>query len=131
MIGEGNEVVVMNQIPIATLTHSHINQLLSLLNSGCGVSIDSLETLLSGMCIFSSSSVNTIGTNIHSEWIINTGATDHITSSFDILINLISIHSIIHVPNGKTSIITHKGTVRLTDHILLHNVLHVPEFIAI
>lgn len=61
------------------------------------------------------------------DWIIDTGASDHITTSFEHLIEPIAIHSIILLPNGKISSITHKGTIKLSKDIVLKNVFYVPE----
>lgn len=58
-----------------------------------------------------------------SDWIINIGATDHITTSFSSLTDPIAISAVIHLPNGKTSFITHKGTVHLSNGLVLLNLV--------
>lgn len=77
-----------------------------------------------------SSQVNTVylSTFILSsnEWIIDSGATDHITAYLHILENPVVVNSLIHLPNGGTSVITHKGQVTLTLDIILTDVLCVP-----
>lgn len=62
-----------------------------------------------------------------SSWIIDTGATDHITPFSYLLTNPIPVHNLIHLPNGQTSIITYKGTIHLTFDLTLYNVLYVPS----
>lgn len=64
----------------------------------------------------------------YDHWIVDSGATDHITCSFDKLSHPIPIDASIHLPNGEVSFITHKGTVQLTPTLTLHNVLYVPNF---
>lgn len=61
-------------------------------------------------------------------WIIDTGATDHITSCYDLLINPTPVQSYIHLPIGQKSRITHIGTIHLTYDITLSIVLYVPRF---
>lgn len=65
---------------------------------------------------------------IASDWIIDTGASNHTTTSFHHLIQHVTINFVIHLPNGKTSKLTHKGTIILSDDITLYNMLYVPDF---
>jgi len=62
-------------------------------------------------------------------WIINFGATDHVTMSLD---NFVSCNRIndtkVNLPNGTFVIATYKGHVRLSNGIILHNDLYIPEF---
>lgn len=46
-------------------------------------------------------------------WIIDSGASDHMTGSLGLLLNPIHQHhhSKINLPNGDTSVISHKGSV--------------------
>ena len=64
------------------------------------------------------------------DWIIDSGASDHITPNLDILtsVHKLSIPGFITMPNGKHSKIAHIGSVQLTPTLLLTNVLHVPDF---
>lgn len=70
--------------------------------------------------------------NDSEEWIIDTGATNHMTSN----IELLNKHSIIKtkvsrkifLPNGEISEVQHTGTTDISAQSTLHNVLHVPQF---
>lgn len=63
------------------------------------------------------------------EWIIDTGASHHITSTLTYLVNVQSITSCtIGLPNGGSTFATKEGDVYLTDHLVLRNVLFVPYF---
>ncbi|CAN1266422.1 Retrovirus-related Pol polyprotein from transposon TNT 1-94 [Linum perenne] len=66
--------------------------------------------------------------NTH-EWIIDTGASDHICSSISILIDPIPIsHVSVTLPNGSSLLATHEGSVKLSSHLQLSRVLYVPGF---
>ena len=64
------------------------------------------------------------------DWIIDSGASDHITPNLEMLTSVqkLSNPGYITMPNGKHSRIAHIGSVRLSPTLLLTNVLHVPEF---
>lgn len=62
-------------------------------------------------------------------WVINTGATDHIVCSMNLLTSFNEIsHIVVSLPNGETIVVTHVGTIKLSSHITLTNVLCVPSF---
>lgn len=66
-----------------------------------------------------------------SQWLLDSGATDHICYDISCFVNytsVIGLKNVITIPIGNKLLIRHIGMVQLTDHILLHNVLHVPEF---
>lgn len=63
-----------------------------------------------------------------SSWIIDSGATDHITANLDILINPIQCNALLHLLNGNTISVTHVGSVSLSPGITLQQVLCVPGF---
>ncbi|CAN1303498.1 Retrovirus-related Pol polyprotein from transposon RE1 [Linum perenne] len=66
--------------------------------------------------------------NIH-EWIIDTGASDHICSSISILIDPTPIsHVSVTLPKGSSLLATHEGSVKLSSHLQLSRVLYVPGF---
>jgi hypothetical protein len=63
------------------------------------------------------------------EWIIDTGATDHMVYSLSSFTSITStIHSYIHLPNGQRVLATHTGSVQITQTLILTNVLCVPAF---
>ena len=62
-------------------------------------------------------------------WVIDTGATDHIVCSVNLLSSITAIaQSIVELPNGETASVTHIGTINLSSSLTLHNVLCVPSF---
>ena len=64
-----------------------------------------------------------------SSWIIDTGATHHITDTKDWLYDIVDVLDCpVGLPNGASVVATHKGSVRLSDSIVLTNVLYVPQF---
>lgn len=102
-----------------------------------------MQTSFSILLWFSSLeiAINFAGTSIHftnnvyhdhsyysNNWIVDTGATDHITPFSHILHNVTSFHSILHLPNGSTTSVTQMGSVMLSSDIVLQNVLCVPSF---
>ena len=61
-------------------------------------------------------------------WILDSGASHHITPHMHILQNLHEIHSELLLPNGHQTAVTHIGTVKITPDITLKYVLYVPKF---
>jgi len=62
-------------------------------------------------------------------WIIDSGATDHITCSFDNFQNFSKIKPIhINLPNGSVVIAHLSGTVQLSSQLIIRDVLYVPNF---
>ena len=62
-------------------------------------------------------------------WIIDTGATDHITHNFSLLIDIVAIKPItISLPNNTFVTASLAGTAVISNDLLLHHVLFVPEF---
>ena len=61
-------------------------------------------------------------------WILDSGATHHITPYLNLVTNPVTIHSQLHLPNGAKSEVTHIGTIHLTAELTLRNVLVVPLF---
>lgn len=66
-------------------------------------------------------------------WIIDSGATDHMTNNLDLLNNLSNMHdpmkSSIYLPNGKNVSVHYQGSCNISYDYTIENVLHVPEFI--
>lgn len=65
-----------------------------------------------------------------SKWIIDSGASDHMTSSLKSLVNVKLAPSTftITLPTEATTVITHVGDATLPNGMKLKNVLHVPQF---
>lgn len=62
------------------------------------------------------------------DWVVDSGATDHIIPFFSLLEHPRPINAIIHLPNGNTSSSAHLSSITLHSNIKLHNVLCVPTF---
>lgn len=67
--------------------------------------------------------------NLYSKWIIDTGATDHITPYLSLLQDVQVCTAALQLPNGNTSEITHVGNLMLNSQLILTNVLCVPTFL--
>ena len=62
-------------------------------------------------------------------WVLDTGATDHFVCSVDLLTSITTtIQSLVHLPNGESTQVTHIGTIVLSPSLTLTNVLCVPSF---
>lgn len=61
-------------------------------------------------------------------WILDFGATNHITFQSHLLHDIKPLNSVLHLPNGEKEIITHVGNIRLSPHLTLYEVLCVPTF---
>ena len=63
------------------------------------------------------------------DWVINTGATDHMVHSvtcFTSITTILNTH--VNFPNGEIALVTHIGTVRISKKLTIYNVLCVPSF---
>ncbi|CAM8942273.1 unnamed protein product [Rhodiola kirilowii] len=63
-------------------------------------------------------------------WILDSGATDHITSHMHLLhdVKTLGIPYEVLMPNGSTATVTHIGSCHINQHLTIHDVLLVPEF---
>lgn len=71
---------------------------------------------------------NSIKVVTHDQWILDSGATDHITPHYHLLYNAKPCNATLALPNGQTSIVTHIGSVKVSSVITMHSVLCVPSF---
>ena len=78
--------------------------------------------------VFSAQIVNRKAYNMET-WVIDTGATDHIVCSVSLLTSITAIsHFMVQLPNGESAVVTHVGTIQLSSHLILTNVLCIPSF---
>ena len=64
-----------------------------------------------------------------SDWVIDIEATDHMVHSISWFATVIStLNTFVNLPNGETALVTHIGTVKLSEKLTLTNVLCVPSF---
>ena len=62
-------------------------------------------------------------------WVLDSGATHHVSHNKDLYIEYRSLeNTYVTLPNGYTVHIEGIGFIQLTDDISLHNVLYIPEF---
>ena len=60
---------------------------------------------------------------------MDTGAIDHIVCSKHLLTSFTTIsHPVVELLNGEAALVTHVGTIKLSSHITLTNILCVPFF---
>ncbi|XP_074318206.1 uncharacterized protein LOC141655000 [Silene latifolia] len=64
------------------------------------------------------------------DWIVDTGASDHMTYDLKILTNVVTLKDPIKVglPDGSVKLVHQMGTVNLTDKLRLFNVFYIPDF---
>ncbi|XP_074363351.1 uncharacterized protein LOC141703860 [Apium graveolens] len=82
-----------------------------------------MSSMIFSSAVFSTTvSSNTTGMSNHLaayDWIIDSGATNHITFDYTVLSNSKSVKSVLHLPNNTTVPITHIGNVQLTSSFTL------------
>ncbi|KAL0445015.1 UNVERIFIED_CONTAM: Retrovirus-related Pol polyprotein from transposon RE1 [Sesamum latifolium] len=63
-------------------------------------------------------------------WIIDSGASTHMSSDVRLLTNIQTLKNsfFVKLPDGTKCLVTHKGDVELSDRIKLYGVLYVPSF---
>ena len=65
-------------------------------------------------------------------WIVDTGATNHMASSLELLnklsVNKLGYNRTVELPNGDETKVTHTGLSSISDGSTISNVLYVPEF---
>ncbi|GLT39324.1 hypothetical protein SLA2020_135220 [Shorea laevis] len=103
-----------DQSPIAGLTKEQYEQLLSLLNGNLTLSH---TANLAGKKPIKSFS-----------WIIDSGASDHMTPHITNFIEKSPYCSPVKIPNGSSLDVSHIGKVELPNDVTLENVLCVPQF---
>ena len=90
---------------------------------------------LSGICfspslehsVFSSS-INTSHISSY-DWILDSGATDHMVLSIHFFTTITSsIQISVRLPNGDMVKVTHVGTIKVSATLTLEHVLYIPSF---
>lgn len=67
--------------------------------------------------------------NNHTLWILDIGATDHITFNISLFLDYKSIvHNPVSLPDGSQANASISGTVAISPFLTLHNVLYIPSF---
>ena len=61
-------------------------------------------------------------------WVIDTRAIDHIVHSIRLLTHFTVVNCMVELPNGETALVTHIGSICLSETLILTNVLCVPSF---
>ncbi|KAL2939003.1 Retrovirus-related Pol polyprotein from transposon RE2 [Bienertia sinuspersici] len=116
-----------NEEPV--LTTQQVEQLLKLLPCGSGGKKESMEDeeIEEGFAGIATCCYSFLSKN---EWVIDTGATDHMICDENQLSNVIrpKRNSKINLPDGKSVGITYVGTLTLENQLELKHVLCVPEF---
>lgn len=81
---------------------------------------------------FSGKPVSVFSASQHSsdDWIVDNGASDHMTSYSDIMINPHAVEYPVHIilPDGSSKAVHTVGDVQLNEDLILKDVLYVPEF---
>jgi len=87
-------------------------------------------TMNSTTTVYNSNAICCLSKLENGVWILDSGASDHMSSSVEGLhdIKLLDRPILVSLPNGyKVQVILH-GNIRINDHIILHHVLVVPHF---
>jgi len=117
----GNSIPFSFASFLSKLKHSMVH---SVISASISTSLDLKHSVFSTSHISSHIPSN----NLHS-WIIDTGATDHMISTVSLFTSVTAtISSRVKLPNGNYAMVTHIGTVKLSEHLILHDVLCVPSF---
>ena len=67
--------------------------------------------------------------SVKAPWIIDTGATDHMICSTSLFTHITSVVSkTVRLPNGQHASVTHIGTIKIIESLILTNVLCIPSF---
>ncbi|GAA0140999.1 hypothetical protein LIER_02242 [Lithospermum erythrorhizon] len=100
--------------------HGHSMQKCYKLNAIQGGKLQ--HKLIQVLCFFKSAVSNL--------WILDSGAIDHITPYLSLFASYkpVPFPMFITISNGSNISIKHYGTVRLSPHLTLQNVLHIPDF---
>ena len=113
-----------SQLETPSFTQEQYQQIMALLNNGNAQSKANIAGQLSPFCLSSH-----ISSSHSNKWIIDSGATHHITSTLELLSEVSpSPHTSVTLPNGNKVQIDSIGSTNFGSDFSLSNVLHVPSF---
>nr|XP_017221723.1 PREDICTED: uncharacterized protein LOC108198480 [Daucus carota subsp. sativus] len=110
----------------AGFTDDQYHQLLALLNHS--TNSHSGDPPQSGNYCSSMTTICLASCHTSLDWVLDSGATDHITCHNTLLINPIVCDINICLPNGHIAHVKTKGQIQLTSELILHDVLYIPDF---
>jgi predicted aspartyl protease len=65
----------------------------------------------------------------HTDWVIDTGATDHMVITTQFFTSMQVVYNVsVNLPNGQSVTVTHIGSVQISSTLLLTDVLCVLSF---
>ncbi|KAL4323895.1 hypothetical protein GQ457_11G003570 [Hibiscus cannabinus] len=119
--------------PTESLTSQQCQQLIAMLTnqlqaaSTSGVHSTTVNLAMQGKIL---SFINSLSSfNVKNSWIIDSGASRHVCYSKELFESLAPLSAgTILLPNKTIVTVKYAGTIRLSDRILLRDVLYVPEF---
>jgi hypothetical protein len=107
-----------------TFTTEEYNQLIALLHNQTGnFPLANATGIVTPTCNFSQHDSHS---NIH--WIMDSGASDHISCSAPTHNIINTQHDFVSLPNGGKATIANIGSIKLSEDLKLDGVLHVPHF---
>lgn len=117
-----------NNAPTLSLSSNQIEHFMKLLPSPSKQHSSDIEEEIDGAYTGMTFCYHVDGTQ--EAWIIDSGASDHMTGSLGLLLNLVhqNHNSKINLTIGETSFISHKGLVCISPSLTLKDVLHIPNF---
>ncbi|XP_071708326.1 uncharacterized protein [Rutidosis leptorrhynchoides] len=106
---------------------NQLNQVLLMMKSNNTIGIHKIASHISVQQYrFIASIVN----HLKDAWVVDSGATDHVSTSLSNMHNVHTYHKPIFVtlPNGHNTQVTNYGSVTINSAITLHDVLYIPSF---
>lgn len=121
------------QLQAYTSTTTRLAKPQSSVNQVSGFHLDANASALPSTSAFSGnvvSHLNSINsTPPMTSWIIDMGATDHMVCSLSLLSTITAtINATVKLPTGDHILVSHIGTVVISNTLTLHNVLCIPDF---
>ncbi|XP_019224817.1 PREDICTED: uncharacterized protein LOC109206448 [Nicotiana attenuata] len=116
----------MAQPSASFFTQEQYQQIIQLLSKGCNEGSSEKSATVAGTmkALFTSC--------INKEWIVDTGATDHMKSTLEVLKTfkqkLMFERSKVHLPTGDVAYVSHIGKASVFEGQNISNVLYIPEF---